>query len=47
MSLIPQPSLHLVVRKKVKVAVMETGKNDSVLLHLLPGPGAAAVHNPS
>lgn len=37
MSLIPQPSLCLTVRKKVNVTVMGTGKNHSGPVHLLPG----------
>lgn len=41
MSLILQPSLHLVVRKKVHVAARGTGKNYPALLHPQPGPLAA------
>lgn len=39
MNLIPQPSLHLVVREKVNAAAMGMRNNCSVL-HLLPGPQA-------
>lgn len=36
-----QPSLHLVVRKKVDVAMMGTAKNCPALPHFLLGPLAA------
>lgn len=45
MSVIPQPSLHLVARKKAKAAVMGIGGNDSALAPPTRPPGGGAGYN--
>lgn len=42
MSVIPQPSLHLVARKKAKAAVMGIGENASALAPPTRPPGGGA-----